>query len=305
VAKLAPGERIDRDQLATLLQANGYVRTDTVADAGEFAIRGALVDLFPAGEALALRLDFFGDEIESVRRFDPADQRTVDRVDAFTLLPASEALLDEESIKRFRSRYREKFGATATGDPLYQAVSEGRRLAGMEHWLPMLEERLSTLFDHLAPDDIVVRDNAVAMAVQQRFEAIVDYHGNRKRALSVEPGSYRPLDPTALYLSEAEWEGAIADRPIHLTTPFHEPESATVLDFGVEAARDFAPERTQNANVYEAVTGHVRALARDGRRIILASYSRGARERLKGLLHEHGLTATADAESWQEAMGKA
>ena len=305
VAKLAPGERIDRDQLAALLQANGYVRTDTVADAGEFAIRGALVDLFPAGETLALRLDFFGDEIESVRRFDPADQRTVDRVDAFTLLPASEALLDEESIKRFRSRYREKFGATATGDPLYQAVSEGRRLAGMEHWLPMLEERLSTLFDHLAPDDIVVRDNAVAMAAQQRFEAIVDYHGNRKRALSVEPGSYRPLDPTALYLSEAEWEGAIADRPIHLTTPFHEPESATVLDFGVEAARDFAPERTQNANVYEAVTAHVRALAREGRRVILASYSRGARERLKGLLHEHGLTATADAESWQEAMGKA
>src|SRR6185369_11252436 len=182
VAKLAPGERIDRDQLATLLQANGYVRTDTVADAGEFAIRGALVDLFPAGEALALRLDFFGDEIESVRRFDPADQRTVDRVDAFTLLPASEALLDEESIKRFRSRYREKFGATATGDPLYQAVSEGRRLAGMEHWLPLFEEKMATLFDHLGDDAVVVRDAGVLGAAEQRFEAITDYHANRVKA---------------------------------------------------------------------------------------------------------------------------
>ena len=305
VAPLAPGERIDRDRLAALLQSNGYVRTDTVADAGEFAIRGALVDLFPSGESLALRLDFFGDEIESVRRFDPADQRTVDRVDNFTLLPASEALLDEESIKRFRSRYREKFGATATGDPLYQAISEGRRLAGMEHWLPMFEERLATLFDHLSPDDVVVRENGSTMAADQRFEAITDYHGNRVRALSTEAGSYRPLEPNALYLARDEWDGAIADRPIHLVTGFHEPESPTVLDFEVESARDFAPERTQNANIYEAVSAHVRTLGKEGRRVILASYSRGARERLKGLLHEHGLTSTVDAESWQEAMGKA
>jgi transcription-repair coupling factor (superfamily II helicase) len=305
VAKLAPGEQIDRDRLATLLQANGYIRTDTVADAGEFAIRGALVDLFPAGETLALRLDFFGDEIESVRRFDPADQRTVDRIDSFTLLPASEALLDEESIKRFRGRYRETFGATATGDPLYQAISEGRRLAGMEHWLPMFEERLDTLFDHLSPDDVIVRDHGSALAADQRFEAITDYHANRVRALSTEAGSYRPLEPTALYLAREDWNRAISDRPIHLATPFHEPESTTVLDFGVDPARDFTPERTQNANIYEAVSAHVRALGKEGRRVILASYSKGARERLKGLLHEHGLTGTAEAESWQEAMGKA
>ena len=145
VARLAPGERIGRDKVAALLSANGYVRTDTVHDQGEFAVRGGLVDLFPSGEEQALRLDFFGDEIESVRTFDPSDQRTTGRVDGFTLLPASEALLDEESIKRFRARYRETFGATATGDPLYQAISEGRRLAGMEHWLPLFEERLETL----------------------------------------------------------------------------------------------------------------------------------------------------------------
>ncbi|HLL60040.1 MAG TPA: transcription-repair coupling factor, partial [Allosphingosinicella sp.] len=90
VARLAPGERIDRDALAALLQANGYVRTDTVQDAGEYAIRGGLVDLFPAGESEGLRLDFFGDEIESVRRFDPATQRTSGSVEGFTLLPASE-----------------------------------------------------------------------------------------------------------------------------------------------------------------------------------------------------------------------
>ncbi|USI73050.1 transcription-repair coupling factor [Sphingomonas morindae] len=305
VARLAPGERIDRDRLAALLQANGYSRTDTVHDPGEYAVRGGLVDLWPSGETLALRLDFFGDEIESVRRFDPSDQRTVDRVDGFTLLPASEALLDAESIKRFRSGYRERFGATATGDPLYQAVSEGRRLAGMDHWLPLFEERLATLFDHLGPDDRIVRDSGSIGAVESRIEAIADYFDNRKRAQSADPGSYRPLPPDTLYLSADEWAAAVAARPMHLATPFREPESATVIDLGVEAPRDFAPERTANENVYEAVAGHVRALHRAGKKVVLASYTRGSRERLSGLLADHGLSALAPEESWQAALGAA
>ncbi|MDB5684906.1 MAG: transcription-repair coupling factor [Sphingomonas bacterium] len=305
IATLAPGERIDRDRLALLLQANGYVRTDTVADSGEFAVRGGLVDLFPAGETLALRLDFFGDEIESVRQFDPADQRTVGRLDGFTLLPASEALLDEESIKRFRSRYRERFGANATGDPLYQAISDGRRLAGMEHWLPLFEDRLATLFDHLDDDDVMLRDAGDAGSVDGRFEAIADYHANRLRAVSSDPGSYRPIEPATLYLGRSEWDAAIADRPIHLTVPFHEPESASVIDFTVESPRDFTPERTQGLNIYEAVVEHVEALGKAGKKVVLCSYSIGARERFAGLLKDHHLHRAPMADTWQEALGLA
>jgi transcription-repair coupling factor (superfamily II helicase) len=303
VARLAPGERIDLDRLTKLLQANGYVRTDTVHDAGEYAVRGGLVDLYPAGEEEGLRLDFFGDEIESVRRFDPATQRTTGRVEGFTLLPASETLLDEESVKRFRSRYRELFGATATGDPIYQAISEGRRLAGIDHWLPLFEERLETLFDHLSPDDVVVRDAGDAGAADARFEAVEDYYQNRVRAQSNDPGSYRPLKPETLYVGRGDWERIIADRPLHLATPFHEPASATVLDFEVDGPRDFAPERSQNANVYEAVVDHVEALRRSGHKVVLASYSAGARERLKGLLADHGLTRATEADTWQQALG--
>jgi transcription-repair coupling factor (superfamily II helicase) len=305
VAKLAPGERIDRDQLATKLNANGYQRVDTVAEAGEFAIRGGLIDLFPTGEDYALRLDFFGDEIENVRRFDPADQRTIDRIDGFTLMPASEALLDEESIKRFRSRYREAFGATATGDPLYEAVSEGRRLAGMEHWLPLYEDKLSTLFDHLGDDAVVVRDFGSSAAADQRFEAIDDYFANRQRAMTAQPGSYRPIEPARLYFAADEWRDAIDAQPVHLATPFAAPESEKSLDFAVEAARDFAPERAQNANVYEAVVKHVGKLKRAGRKIVLASYSGGARERLSNLLKDHGLKGFRPVETWQEALGQA
>ena len=305
VATLAPGERIGRDDLATLLQANGYVRTDTVHDQGEYAVRGGLVDLFPSGEENALRLDFFGDEIESVRSFDPSDQRTIGRLDGFTLLPASEALLDEDSIKRFRARYRETFGATATGDPLYQSISEGRRLAGMEHWLPLFEDKLATLWDHLGADDIVVRDGGTPGAIDGRLEAVADYYDNRKRAETGKPGAYRPLPADALYLARAEWDAGIAGTRAHLVSPFHEPESATVLDFGVDGPRDFAPERAAHENVYEAVVDHIEKLRKQGRKPVLASYSIGARERLAGLLKDHGLKGAVAVDNWQEALGAA
>jgi transcription-repair coupling factor (superfamily II helicase) len=301
--RIAEGERLEREVLVGQLNALGYQRADTVAEHGEYAVRGSLIDVFPAGEELALRLDFFGDEIDSIRRFDPADQRSTDKADGFTLMPASEALLDADSIKRFRSSYREKFGATATQDPLYQALSEGRRMAGMEHWLPLLEERLETLFDHLGESDLVFRDASADQALEARRDAIDDYYQNRVRAMESEPGNYRPLEPGTLYFSRREWEGIESERPIHLASPFPEPESDRVIDFGVQPARDFAPERAQQANVYEAVAKHVNDLRRSGHKVVLASYTRGARERLAGLLEDHGLKAQKEADSWQEAVG--
>src|SRR6185295_19260276 len=218
-------------------------------------------------------------------------------------MPASEALLDDHTIKRFRSLYREKFGATATQDPLYQALSEGRRMAGMEHWLPMLEERLDTLFDHLGERDLILRDSNADQALESRREAIQDYYDNRIRAAAAEPGNYRPLPSDALYLGKVEWDAAVAERPIHLASPFHEPESERIIDFGVEAARDFAPERAQQVNVYEAVAAHVKAFAKPGRKVVLASYTAGARDRLAGLLEENGLRQQEFVENWQEALG--
>ena len=301
--RLAEHERIEREALIGQLNALGYQRADTVAEHGEYAVRGSLIDLFPAGEEFALRLDFFGDEIDSIRRFDPADQRSKDKADAFKLMPASEALLDAESIRRFRSRYREQFGAAATQDPLYQALSDGRRMAGMEHWLPLLEERLDTLFDYLGENDLVIRDSAADQALASRREAISDYYQNRVRAMQGEPGSYRPLEPDALSLGNDEWSDLIAERPIHLASPFPEPESDRVMDFAVQPARDFSPERVQQANIYEAVAKHIGELRRSGRKIVLASYTRGARERLAGLLEDNGLKAKSEVSTWQEALG--
>ncbi|MBK6706131.1 MAG: transcription-repair coupling factor [Sphingomonadales bacterium] len=304
-AILASGVSISRERLASLLQANGYFRVDTVAEPGEFALRGSLVDLIPAGSEDGLRLDFFGDEIETIRAFSPQDQRSTGTVARFELLPAVETLMDEDAVRRFRTQYRDLFGATATGDPLYQAVSEGRRLAGMDHWLPLFEERLVTLLDHLGKDILVLRDQASLAAGEARFEAIADYHANREKAQSASPGSYRPLSPEKLYLGASELQALIDGQQCHLITPFAAPDSDGTIDFGVSAGRDFAPERARKDNVYDAVSAYLKECLRAGQKPIIASYSIGARERLKGLLSDHGAPRLAEADSWQAALGMA
>jgi transcription-repair coupling factor (superfamily II helicase) len=304
VRELKPGMRIGYDSLIALLQRQGYSRTDTVIDTGEFAVRGSIFDIFPAGLDHGLRLDFFGDELESLRLFDPATQRTTATTDGHLLLPASEALLDEDTIKRFRTRYREAFGAHATQDPLYQAVSEGRRLAGMEHWLPLFEDRLATLFDHLGPDDLVVTDSAAVGAGEERLADIDDYHRQRREIAGQAAGSYRPLEPDALYLSRDEFAEALERRPVHRASIFAEPESPGTVDFGFRSARDFAPERTRGDNVYEAAAAHFRTLAGSGKRALFAAYSEGSRSRIASILGEAGI-GLESADSWQQALGLA
>ncbi|RDC59673.1 UvrABC system protein [Alteripontixanthobacter maritimus] len=304
VRELKPGITIGHDSLTGLLQKQGYSRTDTVADAGEFAVRGSIFDIYPSGLEQGLRLDFFGDELESLRLFDPQTQLTTGTLDSFLLLPASEALLDEDSIKRFRSRYREQFGATATQDPLYEAVSEGRRLAGMEHWLPLFEERLVTLFDHVGTEDVAVIDAGAITAGEERLTDIADYHQNRVDAAGQAKGSYRPLDAETLYLAEREFKVALEGWPIHRTVIFAEPESDKVIDFGFQSSRDFSAERARGDNVYEAAAGHLKGLAAQGKRPLIAAYSQGSRSRIASILSEAGLDIRI-ADSWQEALGAA
>ncbi len=302
VREFKPGTTIGHDSLAALLTRQGYSRTDTVIDHGEFAVRGSIVDIFPSSLDQGLRLDFFGDELESLRLFDPSTQRSTGILDSHLLLPASEALIDDDSIKRFRSRYRELFGASATQDPLYEAVSDGRRLAGMEHWLPLFEDRLSTMFDHLSDDDVVVIDQAAIGAAEERLSDIADYHDQREKVLADKSGSYRPLDKDALYLSQGEFDAALAAATAHRASVFAAPESEKGVDFGFKAARDFTPERGRGDNVYEAAAKHFKAVAKSGRKPILAAYSPGSRARIASILSEAGC-ATVTAESWQEALG--
>lgn len=305
VRLLKPGMEIGRESLIALLQRQGYSRTDTVADAGEYAVRGSIFDIYPSGLDAGLRLDFFGDELETLRLFNPNTQRSSGVAQQHLLLPASEAMLDEDSVKRFRTRYRELFGANATSDPLYQAVSDGRRLAGMEHWLPLFEDRMVTLFDHLGADDTIVIDSGAMGAADERLGDIADYFAARRDAGAKAPGSYRPLAPDALYLTKDELAAQLQAHPVHRADIFAQPESAAVIDFGFTGGRDFAPERARGDNVYEAAAQYLTGQAKRGKKALIAAYSEGSRARIASILGEAARPAPVMADSWQEALGLA
>ncbi len=294
------GDKLDLDDLTAYLAADGYARVGTVSEEGEYAMRGGILDIFPPGQPEPLRLDLFGDVLDGVRTFDPASQRTTGKREGFALIPASEMKLDEDSIRRFRSGYVALFGAVADEDPLYEAVSAGRRYQGMEHWLPLFHETLETLFDYV-PDALVTLDALAEESKDARLATIADYYETRRTASGgggewMPP--YKPLPPDRLYLSDDGWTKATGRARIF--TPFHAPESDTSVDAGAKQGRDFAPERAaRDGAIFDAVKAHL--AAQTGRKAIIASYSEGSRERLGLVLEDHGVGPLVKIESFADA----
>jgi transcription-repair coupling factor (superfamily II helicase) len=301
----APGNIADRDAIVEWLEANGFTRSSSVRDTGEYAVRGGILDLFPPGMPQPVRLDFFGDTLESIRAFDPETQRTTGQLRGLDLVPVSEVRLTAASIKRFRQGYVTHFGAQTRGDPLYEAVSEGRRYQGLEHWLPLFYERLDTLFDYCAGAPFAF-DPLAEQAANERLAQIEDYHGARKSAYGSDPAnaSYKPLPPDALYLSRSEWQARKKGAPSVSFAPFAEPQTkGLVIDCGSKPGRGFAAERADpKVNVFNAAIDHVRALQAAGKRVILAAWSDGSRERLGHILADHGLAAAAPISSYAQGL---
>ncbi len=290
----AAGNALDTEAIVAWVEANGFLRSGTVRETGEYAVRGGIIDLFPPGLENPVRLDFFGDTLESIRAFDPETQRTVGQLRSLDLVPMSEVQLTTETIRRFRQGYVARFGAPTRDDRLYETVSEGRRYGGLEHWMPLFYERLDTLFDHLAGVPLVFDANADD-AAGERLAMVQDYFDARAEAMATPQSGvapYKPLPPDALYLSPAEWAGRVEGAQIVRLTPFDVPESPSRLTIDCEghAGRSFAPERAQeSASVFEATVAHVRDLQASGYHVILGSWSEGSRERLCGVLADHGL----------------
>ncbi|HUH75962.1 MAG TPA: transcription-repair coupling factor, partial [Devosia sp.] len=143
------GRIVDSDKLITWASNNGYLRVPTVRESGEYAVRGGLIDLFPASSEAPLRFDFFGSQLESIRTFDPDTQRTTGTLKRIDLTPMSEVVLTEDTIRRFRQNYTAAFGGNTVDDTLYASVSGGARYSGTEHWLPFFYEHLDTLADYV------------------------------------------------------------------------------------------------------------------------------------------------------------
>jgi transcription-repair coupling factor (superfamily II helicase) len=306
----APGNMLAMDGIVRWLELNGFVRASTVREAGEYAVRGGIIDLFPPGVYDPVRLDFFGDTLESIRTFDPETQRSTDQLRALDLVPMAEFQLTTETIRRFRTGYVQAFGATTPDDLLYEAVSEGRRYPGMEHWLPLFHDGLDTVFDYVPGTPVAVEPLAED-AAHERFAQIADYYDARKQDLAhgVEKGSglpYKPLPPDRLYLGETEWRERLDAGRLVRMVQFAAPEgAAAVIDAGTRQGRSFEPERAQpDANVFESVRDHVNALQSAGKRVVFALWSDGARDRMSHVLADHGLLNLFTAQSWPDALSR-
>ncbi|MBT8411664.1 MAG: transcription-repair coupling factor, partial [Octadecabacter sp.] len=200
--KARVGSRIDEGALRDFLVRMGFVQSPTVTEPGDYAVRGGIIDIYPPGQAGPVRLDLFGDDLDGARRFDPATQRTTEKLDVVELAPVSEVILDEASITRFRQNYRLEFGAAGTDDPLYEAVSAGKKHAGVEHWLGFFHERLETLFDYL-PEATITLDEQNHAQRQARWDSIDDQYDARREAMKAKGRMdtvYKPASPESLYM---------------------------------------------------------------------------------------------------------
>lgn len=298
VLSASQGGRVDLKQLQDFFAANGYLRTETVREQGEYAIRGGIIDMFPPGYDNPVRLDLFGDEVESLRYFDAASQRTEGKLDKFELFPATEIFLNEDTIARFRGKYRELFGIVRGDDPLYEAVSEGRRYNGMDHWISLFYERMDTLFDYVPLYEMTL-DQHADQSRQERNVHIDDFYQARK---SLEEATekklkskksdtealagsiYHPVPAARLYMQDSEWQSAAEHA--ELLFPFSAPEemAGSIAKSG-KKGRDFADIRAlPDGDVFSAVREYITVQKSEERKVVIAVYSDGSQDRLMKMM---------------------
>ncbi|GAA0888340.1 transcription-repair coupling factor [Rhodanobacter soli] len=265
---LAKGQKLDLAGEQRRLEASGYRHVPQVAEPGDFAVRGALLDIFPMGTAEPYRIELFDDEVESIRSFDPETQRSQQQVDRVELLPAREFPLTDEAAKEFRGNLRERFPIDVRRCPLYQDMKEGVTPGGIEYYLPLFFQQTATLFDYLADDALFVLGEGASEAADQFWAQTAERYD--QRAHDIE----RPvLPPAELYLPPEQLRERLNKRlRVEVVDPGHEH----AVDTGTQPA----PELPLNRKGEEPGTSLRHFLASYPGRVLIAADSAGRREAL-------------------------
>ncbi len=295
---LEVGRIILFDNVRLYLQQNNYTPANTVMAVGEYAIRGGLIDIFPTGYEHPIRIDFFGDEIDSMKYFDEMTQRTLKSVDKITLKPVSEYRLTPESISLFRTKYRMLFDKQGE-DYFYDSVTNGIAAQGIEHFLPLFYEKMASFFDYL-PTQSISLDYQAIDALKSRTEQIREYY--EARCFAVEnntdlgTGRYYPIPPELFFMPFEDIEKQLDLCTVYSFSPFVEPDKT---DMGGRIGQNFVDVRVQESgDVFDVV---VQSLTGESRRIIITASSFGSAQRMGGILREHGLPLY-EAHTWKEAL---
>ncbi|EAR08429.1 transcription-repair coupling factor [Reinekea blandensis] len=284
------GDPLNLDQQREKLNKAGYRATDTVFEHGEFAVRGALLDVYPMGSELPVRIELFDDEIESIRWFDPETQRTSEKTHAIELLPGREVPLNENGINRFRQNFRERFDTDFTKSTVYQEVSDGIPSPGVEYYLPLFYDNTASLFDYLPEQTLTVTFDALSETIDRYWEEVSSRYENRRHDIQ------NPiLKPDELFLRKEEFfsrlgqfqrivlsgknsEQLTGEQPQALTTPQSYPVDHRAQE-PLNALECFLKE-----------TNH---------RVLFCAESAGRREALKELLARIRITPTPCADIGQ------
>ncbi|MCF6327759.1 MAG: transcription-repair coupling factor [Devosiaceae bacterium] len=318
------GKQVDSAALIEWATINGYMRVPTVRETGEFAVRGGLIDLFPAGRAAPLRFDFFGSTLETIRKFNPENQRTTGPIKRISLVPMSEIIITPKTIKNFRQSYTSAFGGHTVNDPLYGAISAGQRFPGAEHWLPFFYDEMNTLADYCG-DAPLVFDRQCLDAIKERRLQIKDYHRARIKVQETEEqgsksqtplntgAKYNPIDPDLLYdLKTPPYEFGHQSVQIStfdasaISTSESTSSSTANIDYGGRLPPGFAAERQSvDINLFEAVVARLTKAKTEKKRTIIACWSEGTRERMRQVLVDNGLHSHKLAQNWLEAQNTA
>jgi transcription-repair coupling factor (superfamily II helicase) len=272
---LETGDRLDLPAWRLRLEHAGYRCVETVSERGEFAVRGALLDVFPMGAEQPFRIDLFDDEIETLRTFDPDSQRSIDRVQRIAVLPGREMPLDDAAIARFRHSWHERFEVDVRRCPVYQDVSQGLAPAGVEYYLPLFFDSLATLFDYLPGNELVICDAELetAMAdfrehVQQRYE-------------SLRHDIERPiLEPDSLYLRPEDVFGAFGSRARVVIDGQHHPR---------ELNSQALPDLSLHHRAHNPAEALQQFLLEQDVAVLFCAESAGRREVLLEFLHGAGI----------------
>lgn len=299
VLSLKVGQETPFEQVRTYLTQNNYTPSNTVMAVGEYAVRGGLIDIFPVGEPHPVRIDFFGDEIDSIKHFDEMTQRTLKSIDSVVLKPVSEYRLTQESISLFRTKYRTLFDKQ-NDDYFYESVSNGIAAQGIEHFLPLFFDEMSTLFDYLPDTTSVSFDYQACEALESRTEQINEYFDARQYALAnntISSGDkYNPIPPNLFFITPADVKNYLVSHTTYTFSPFVEPDT---LDQQGRIGQTYVDTRVQeSADVFDAV---IDSLQNETRHVIFTASSFGSSQRLSGIFREHGYTLH-EAHSWQEAL---
>ncbi len=271
------GDRFSLERLREQLEISGYRHVDQVIEHGEYATRGSILDLYPMGSNFPFRIDFFDDEIDSIREFDPENQRSTHTLEHIHLLPAHEFPTDDNAVEFFRGRWRERFDARREPESIYQQVSRKFWPAGIEYWQPLFFDTTETLFDYLPPDTLVITRGDLESSATQ-FLNDAEYRYDQRR---VDP--LRPLlPPNELWLTLDGMFAALKNYPrIKLETEQIENkagrENATLTPL---------PELTINHQLKEPLSALKVFTDSYKKQIVFSVESEGRREALLDILNK-------------------